>query len=317
MSGNQNSELWSIIEDSFRPDNQLESESVFGLGNGQIMQRASFEEFYSGESEFGSYMLANNAMSDALTGQLIKLPNCIKINVRLNTELIDLAGCEVISYRRELNMHKGYLERIFEIITPEDHHVELSTQRFLSISQPELLAIRCVVRSVNFNGKISFIPVIDGDFNSVYNTQEEPEWNVLQSKTQLDVCHLWVQIRRTNFQICEAIAFDFLKNNSLVKNNPTKIEKQKIAGFSLGADVKAGESVAINKYVSILNSANHPYQELTTRACDKVLEAKRHGWSELFEENCRAWEQMWDNASVELNKENIIREFKKFQSKSL
>jgi maltose phosphorylase len=235
----------------------------------------------------------------------------------LNTELIDLASCEVITYRRELNMQKGYLERNFEIITPEGHHIEVTVQRFLSISEPELFAINYFVRSLNFNGKISFIPVIDGDFNSIYNTLQESDWNVLQSKTQSDVCHLWIQRRKTSFQICQAMSFEFFKNHSLVKNNPTKIEKQKMAGFSLGVDIKAGESVAINKYVSILNSSNHLYQELTSRACDKVLEAKRQGWSELFDENCRAWEQMWDNASVELNKENIIKEFKKFQSKSV
>ena len=314
MSNNQDPELWSIIEKSFQPENQLESEYKFGLGNGLIAQRGNFEEFYSGKSEIGSYILTNNSTTEALSDQLIKLPNSIKINVRLNTELIDLACCDVKNFRRELNMQKGYLERNFEIITPEGHHIEVTVQRFLSVSQPELFAISYFVRSLNFNGKISFMPVIDGDFNSIYNTQQESDWNVLQSKTQSDICHLWIQRRKTSFQICQAMSFEFFKNHSLVKNNPTKIEKQKLAGFSFGVDVKQGESVSVNKYVSTLNSSDHPYQELTSRACSKVIEARTQGWNKLFDQNCQRWEQIWNCAQIEFNKESVFNEFKKFQT---
>jgi Trehalose and maltose hydrolases (possible phosphorylases) len=311
MNTNHNAALWSIVEDRFLPGNQLEAEHTLSMGNGRIVQRANFEETYSGETMLGSFILPSASASEDFVNQVMRLPNCIRINVRLDTELIDLACCEVKSFRKELNMLKGYIERTFEIITALGHHVEIKVQRFISLSQPELLAINYFVRSLNFNGKISFTPVLDGNFNSIYNTEQESDWNVLQSKTTSEVCHLWIQMRRTNFQICQAMSFEFFKNHSLAKNNPTKIEKQKMAGFSFGVDVKQGESVSVNKYVATLNSSDHPYQELTSRTCDKVIAAKAQGWSNLFEENCQAWEQMWSGTQIELNCESIIREFQR------
>lgn len=49
---------WSIIEESFDPQTQEISESVFSIGNGYMGGRANFEEQYSGHSLQGSYMAA-------------------------------------------------------------------------------------------------------------------------------------------------------------------------------------------------------------------------------------------------------------------
>ena len=47
---------WQIIEDSFNPEHQRISESIFSIGNGRFGQRANFEEDYSGDSLQGSYV---------------------------------------------------------------------------------------------------------------------------------------------------------------------------------------------------------------------------------------------------------------------
>lgn len=303
-------DLWSISEDSFRPENQLNSELIFGIGNGKIRQMGNFEEFYSEPSKPGTYLSGVYINKDPETTiiQLSNLPNWTKIIVRLNAESLDVAQCEILSFKRALNMKQGLFERNFEVITSENNHLEVSVQRFLSLAQPEVGVIKYAVKSLNFNGKISFSPIIDGDFNN-----ENPEWNVLQSKTQKEIAHLWIQTRKTNFQVCEAMSYDFFKNNAQIKTNPTKIEKQKVAGFSFGTDIKTGDSVCVYKFVAILNSLDYPYKEVTTRACDLALSAKNSGWMELFEENCTAWEQKWENSNIEIDQDKIYETFMKCQ----
>jgi maltose phosphorylase len=129
----------------------------------------------------------------------------------------------------------------------------------------------------------------------------------LQSRTQREVAHLWIQTRRTNFQVCEAISYDLFKNNAQIKTNPTKIEKQKVAGFSFGTDLKSGDSVCVYKFVAMLNSLNHNYKELTVRACTKALLAKSTGWNELFEENSQAWMQKWEALKPEVIREEFVK----------
>ncbi|MFT3753046.1 MAG: hypothetical protein QM800_09270 [Paludibacter sp.] len=327
MKDNQQTNPWHIEEGEFRPDNQLNSEQIFGLGNGLLSVCGTFEEYCTGNSMPESYMsgiYANKLMNqtekvDRSNDLFSNLPCWTTLNVWLNAEQLDLARCEIKNFRHTLNMQLGLLERTFEIVSPAGHHIEASVQRFLSLASPELGAIKYSVRSLGFVGHIAFSPLIDGSFNEVYRSAYEPEWNVLQSKTQRDVAHLWIQTRRTNFQVCEAMAFDFFKNNALIKTNPTKIEKQKVAGFSFGIDVKEGDSVCVHKFVAILSSLDYPYQELTAKACGKALKAKSAGWNELLEENNAAWQQKWEKAKITLKgsqanqHEKIRSEFQKLQ----
>jgi len=56
MSSQYKADPWRIIEEEFVPERQEASESIFSLGNGQMGQRANFEERYSGETLQGNYL---------------------------------------------------------------------------------------------------------------------------------------------------------------------------------------------------------------------------------------------------------------------
>ncbi len=313
MDAITNDEKWLIIEDEF----SAIPNSDFSLSNAVLFQKSNFEEICTSETDRGTYMQGINSFKSE-NNQLAILPDWTSLNVRLNAEQLDLATCEILNYKRLLNMQHGILERKFEVMTAEKNHIEVSVERLLSIVQPEIGAIRFSVKSINFTGRISFLPVINGEVNFNNSEDDNPEWNVLQSKTLSDVAHLWIQTRKTNFQVCEAMTYDLFKNNAQIKYNPTKIEKQKVAGFSLVTDIKEGDTVCVYKFVSILNSNAHSYNELTTLACEKALQAKHTGWNELVDENIHAWAAKWDsitnNFDEPLSKEEIIKHYQQICS---
>lgn len=292
---------WCIVEEGFLPESQLTSDKTLSLGNGHMCNNAHFDEYNSNERQIESYVsgvIKFAELKDNSSDQLSNLPDWLSLNVRLNAEMLDLACCEIVNYRRVLNMQQGFLERTFEVKTPAGYHIEVSVQRFLSLAQTEVGAVRYILKSLNFEGRVAFVPVIDGDFNTAV---AEPQWNVLQSRTQQDVAHLWIQTRRTNFQVCSAMTYELFKNNAPVKANATKIEKQKVAGFSVGADVKTGDTICIYKYFSVLSSLDHDYKELTTKSCELALKAKHSGWNYLFAEHSLAWAQKWESTDLNEN----------------
>jgi len=97
---------WCIIEEGFHANKQLESESIFSIGNGHIGQRANFEEYYSGETMLGSYIAGiyyperagrgnwKNGYSDT-NDKIINAPNWTGISIRLNDDRLDLAAWDV------------------------------------------------------------------------------------------------------------------------------------------------------------------------------------------------------------------------------
>ncbi len=300
---------WSIIEEGFHSDRQLASESIFSLGNGHMGQRANFEEFYSGETMLGSYIAGiyyperaergnwKNGYSEA-NDKIINAPNWTGIAVRLNDDQLDLSTWDVQNFKRVLNMHEGYLERTFEAISQKGHKIQVSVKRFLSMAESEVGAISYSVKSINYEGRISFMPLIDADVRNRLTNYNEPFWNVLQIKTDQDVSHLWAQTRRIDFHVCCAQTFVFYKNNELLNTIPTKIEKEKAAGYSIGTDVRIGDTVCLNKYVAVLSSLNHPYEELTDRARILARQSKTKGWNKLFEEHAAVWAQKWLHSDI-------------------
>ncbi|HRZ97758.1 MAG TPA: family 65 glycosyl hydrolase domain-containing protein [Paludibacter sp.] len=300
---------WSIIEEGFQENKQLASESIFSIGNGQIGQRANFEEFYSGETQLGSYIggiyfpenianLNKKIGYSSNSEKIINAPNWSVINVRLNDEKLDLATWDVKNFRRVLNMREGILERTFEATSFKGHRIQVNVKRFLSMAETEVGAISFTIKSLNFEGRISFQPLIDGEIinqNTIYN---ETFWNILQTKTEQDVSFLWAQTRKKDFHFCAALSYVLYKNNELLNINPTKIEKEKVAGFSVGTDVKIGETVCLNKYIAITSSLKHSREELTEYACNLSLASQKKGWNQLFGEHTAVWHKIWSEMDI-------------------
>ena len=304
MSNNLESDFWCITEEDFDSTKQLESESQFRLCNGHICQQANFEEYFSGKTMLGSYISGISNIEkpeneswknefSACTHKIVNAPNWIGIIVRLNDDRLDLATWEVQNFRRVLNMRAGFLERTFDAVSTKDRHIQVTVKRMLSMAETEVGAITYSVKSINFEGRISFMPILDGDLKDQLLNENEPIWNVLQTKTQQDVAHLWVHIRRTDFHVCTALTYVLYKNNEQLHIIPAKIEKEKVAGFSTGTDVKKGDTLCLNKYVAIITSLNHPKNELTELACNLARAAKQKGWNKLFEEHAAAWNEKW------------------------
>lgn len=303
---------WLLAEDKFEIEKQHEAERIFSLGNGWITQSGCFEEFNSGKTSKGTFVEGVRTLHS-----YAYLPDWTSIVLRLNAEIVDLCSCEIQSYQRVLNMKDGELTRIFRVTTPSKKTLQVEIIRFLSLDNRQLGAIKFKVKSIDFQGTINFVCTIDGSSDEKSNQISESQWNVLQSRTQADVAHLWIQTRKTNFQVCEAMSFEFFKNNSLKKLNATKIEKTNVAGYAFGADVVEGESVSLVKYVAFSDSNHLNYRLLTDNATQTCLEAKLKGWDLLFEQNKKAWNSKWGklelSGTIEQQHNTIKEQFKQLQ----
>ena len=302
------SDPWLLVQEGYNTNNQLDLEHIFSIGNKYIKQRGSFEEFNSGNTILGSFINGMNiSESTPELENSINMPNWTSILVRLNEEMLDLATWEVINFRRTLNMRSGILERTFNATSPKGNEIQVSVKRFLSMAENEIGAISYSVKSINFDGRISFTAIIDADIKGKQLYSYPSLWNVLQTKTQQEVAHLWNQLKLKDFHVCSAMSFLFYKNNELLKANPTKIEKEKIAGFGVGIDVRSGDTVCINKFVAITSLSKYPRQELTSKACELSLNAKQKGWNQLFEEHTAVWNTKWKHSTI-LESDSIAKQ---------
>src|SRR6056297_3417701 len=178
---------WKIIEEGFNPDNNRASESIFSLGNGKMGQRANFEEEYTGDILKGNYIGGIYYPDKTKVGwwkngypeyyaKVLNAPNWIGIKIEIDGISLDLSKCEVIEFKRILNMKEGYLRRQFSAILPGKKNVQVETIRFLSLTHNEIGAIKYEITPLNFSGNFKITMDLDADVYNEDANYDEKFW---------------------------------------------------------------------------------------------------------------------------------------------
>ena len=300
---------WNIIEEGFHADNLRASESIFSLGNGRLGLRGNFEETYSSDSLQGSYVAGISFLDRTRVGwwkngyphffsRIPNAPNWSGIHLRLIDEEVDLAQWDVDSFERRLDMKKGISYRDFEVTSPKGNTLKIHVEHINSMAHQNLCLIKYSVTSVNYEGKISVVPYINGDVKHENSNFNEKMWNILRAETTNEYAYLWTQTKREDSQVCCAMTYQVFKNSKELSISPIKIEKEKLTGFSAGADVKPGERITLIKYTTILSSLYYDRQELVEHAVAESKEAKAQGWEKLLQDHQNVWQHIWDETDV-------------------
>ena len=300
---------WNVIEESFHADNLRAYESIFSLGNGRLGQRGNFEETYSSDTLQGSYLAGISYLDKTRVGwwkngypnyftRIPNAPNWSGIIVRLIDEELDLALWDVDSFERRLDMKEGISYRDFQVTSPKGHKLKVHVEHITSMANQNLCIIKYSVTSVNYEGKISLVPYINGDVKHETSNFNEKMWNILRAETTSEYAYLWTQTRHEDSQVCSCMTYQLFKNSKEITGNPIKIEKEKMTGFSIGADVKPGERVTLIKYTAVLSSLYYDRQLLVDEAVSESKKAKAIGWDALVNEHKKVWEDIWNETDV-------------------
>ncbi|MFA8433192.1 MAG: glycoside hydrolase family 65 protein [Marinifilaceae bacterium] len=300
---------WCIIEEGFDPKNHRSSESIFSLGNGNMGQRAMFEESYSGETLQGTYVAGVYYPDKTRVGwwkngypeyfaKVLNAPTWINIDVKINGEMLDLAKCEVSDFVRTLNMKEGVLERTFVATMSNGNKVKVAAKRFLSMVQTEVGVIRYSVTPLNFDGTIAYTPYIDADVMNEDSNYDEKFWDVLEATTLQGEGYITARTKKLDFHVTMGMKFDVYKDGQKLDLEAKLIEEPKYVGNSVEVAVEEGEELTIYKYAGVLSSLNHSKNELKNDARKVVADAYAKGYGKLLEEHVACWADKWAHSDI-------------------
>lgn len=300
---------WSIIEESFDPQNHEISESIFSIGNGYMGQRANFEEQYSGASLQGSYMAGVYYPDKTRVGwwkngypeyfaKVLNSTNWIGINVTIDGTALDLAECEVKDFVRELNMKEGYLSRRFVAVLKDGKEVAVESLRFVSVKRHQIGAIRYTVTPLNFTGNITLNSYLDGDVQNKDSNYEEKFWLEVEKSAAPELYYLTMKTKKLDFHVTSVMSFDVLKNGVKLDLQPTVSEKEKYVGGEVSVEAQANEPVALFKYVANVTSRDHGLGDLVEAGKGLLAEAKQAGFDTLLSEQAAGWADKWRDSDI-------------------
>lgn len=300
---------WSVIEEGFNPLHQEESESIFSLANGHMGQRANFEEKYSGQSLSGTYIAGIYYPDKTRVGwwkngypeyfaKVANAPNWIGISVKTDNEELDLHQAKIKDFRRELNMKHGYLERSFKAALKSGKQLKVNSQRFLSMVDDEIGAIKYSVSVLNFEGIIEITPFIDGNVINRDANYDEKFWDVVETGTQNCESYLRARTRKSAFEAGFCMTCELFINGRRAAISPEDINMPGFIGQAFRCKVSAGDEIVLYKYVSVLDSLNYKPELIISKCIQAVNKARKKNYNELFKEHARYWEEIWTHSDI-------------------
>ncbi|MFZ6002187.1 MAG: glycoside hydrolase family 65 protein, partial [Bacteroidota bacterium] len=179
---------WEIIEEGFDAHLNRISESIFSLGNGRMGQRANFEENFTGDTHQGSYVAGVYYPDKTRVGwwkngypeyfaKVLNAPSWIGIGININGQELDLAKVKVTNFRRVLDMKRGLLHRSFTATLADGKQVQVAAERFCSMADGEVGAIRYAITPVNFSSAARITLTVDADVVNKDSNYDEKFWN--------------------------------------------------------------------------------------------------------------------------------------------
>lgn len=239
---------WTIEQNEWLPQEEASIEQQLTFSNDYLCQTAHFEEYYSHPQRLCTY----------IKGIENPILNISGISIRLHDERLDLATWNVKEFYRCLHKNQPMLERGFLATSPKGATLRVHAKRRL-IPQREVMLLEYEVTSVNYTGPISLLAMLGG-------SEDIQNWYPLMNQLGNNQCWLWLQLHDVDIQLCYAMHWQVLLNNSPVENRPIKIEKPHTIGYSLTTKIKAGESCLLRKHVAVVDSRNHKKENLITDA---------------------------------------------------
>ncbi|MEH2419784.1 MAG: beta-phosphoglucomutase [Nostoc sp.] len=276
---------WILIETQFDPEQLHSKETVFTIGNGYLGTRGSFEEGYPHALPA---TFINGVYDDVpvVYTELVNCPDWLSLVVIVNGDRFRLDQGEILRYDRQLDLHYGLLLRALRWRSPSGDTIDISFERFASLADPHVLALRCHLTPVDFDGLIE----VQASINGYPENQGFNHWEGLdQGKIDQGI---WLQrcTRSSRIELCMAAKVRILGTEASLQVSSAPGYPTLSTTFS----AKTQQTVTVEKIVTVFTSREI---ETPVAAAQEKL-AHLPDYATLLKAHEQAWDEIWQQSDI-------------------
>lgn len=296
---------WCIIEEGFNREFNEITESVCSLGNGRMGQRGNFEETFTGRTLQGNYVAGVYYPDKTRVGwwkngypeyfaKVLNAANWIGIKVEIEDEILDLNTCEVADFQRVLNMKEGYLERSFVATLTSGKQLKVNAKRLNSIVDDESGVIRYSITPLNFDGKITLTPFVDGDIKNKDANYDEKFWDEVHKETSFAEGYVELVTKKTGFHVVTGQRFEIFQDGKSLDFQSLPIKAEKYVASQVILNVTTNQETILVKYACNLSSENYKNEDLLPQSKAYLKRIATKGFDKMVEEQAKKWASKWE-----------------------
>ena len=311
---------WTITYKDFDPKEHPLQEALCTLGNGYFasrgaleMERNKFRKNGSGKewNYPGTYLACGfNRMKSKVKDKetenedLVNWPNWLFLTFKIgNGDWFDLDELEILSYRTDLRLKEGILERSMKFRDKEGRETSLYSRRLVSMDNPHAAAIQWELKPENWDGEITIRSGIDGDIinNNVarYSELNQDHIEVLGTGHFNDnSIYLKSHSKQSNILVAQAARINIFKEEKFqsIRQSPVKEENFVAGDFTVSC--QQNQTITIEKIATFYTSRDMAIADPLTEACTLIDRVK--GFAQLEERHKTSWDQLWQFNDIEL-----------------
>ena len=292
-------EAWSIRETAFDPRKQRQLETLLTVGNGYLGTRGTLEEGYPGDLPA---TLIAGLYDDAplVYTELVPAPNWTACQITVAGEPFSLTRGEILFHERTLNLRDGILHRRVRWRSPNGRTIELVSERWASMDNPHLSALRLLITALDFEGEIGLQAEINGVAESpgiIPPTEVgHCHWTWIEEghpHPQQAFLHLQTKGSKTEIGATAHVTLEWPQE---AKYTPCPCLRQ--PAVTTRFTLQRGETAVITKLVSLYTS--HDVLDPVQEALKEINEAAKVEYSSLLSTHQKRWEKLWEDCDVKI-----------------
>ncbi|WP_424187413.1 glycoside hydrolase family 65 protein [Actinokineospora sp. G85] len=320
-------EPWRLRWDGLSVDQLDRTESTFALANGHLGLRGSLDEgepvglpgtYLNGFYEEHSLPYAEAGYGYPEAGQtVVNVTDGKIIRLLVEDEPLDMRYGKAHSHHRTLDFRAGTLRRETEWESPTGRRVLVRTTRLVSFTQRSVAAIHYEVTPLDNNAQL----VVQSDLlaNEPIESDTRDPRVALALKAPLAGEFHWSEGRRAvlvhrtkESGLRMAVAMDHeISTGSTDDGQEPRTEiacEDDLARLTIAADVPAGRTLTVTKYLAYGWSAQRSVPALRAQAEAALAGAKQTGWAGLLAEQRAFLDDFWAAADVEIEGDDALQQ---------
>ncbi|MBP7690160.1 MAG: glycoside hydrolase family 65 protein [Thermoflexales bacterium] len=283
--------MWTITEETFKPETLHHKETIFTIGNGYLATRGAFEEGYPADRR-ATFIHGVFDYAPIVFTELVNAPDWLPLSVFVNGERFSLTTGHIETFEQHLDLRTGVLTRTVRWRSPAGHVATLVFERFASLADEHTLLLRCSV-TPEFEGTLEFRAALNGRPENEHGNFWLTHLDTVQQGGFDHTAFLLTQTRTSKIDIALAMRLELTHGDHAASDywdadsTPTRV---------LRVAAHADAPVIVDKFVAVYTSRDVPADQLlaTTLASVRTIP----DWPTALNATSAAWQIEWDRTDV-------------------
>ncbi len=300
---------WKLEYFDYDQQKERSREALLTVGNGYFGTRGAMEETDANEINYpGTYiagvynrLVTRISEKDIENEDFVNCPNWLPVRFKIEDgSWMDPNKVDILDIQRTLDFKTGLLTRKMTIKDEEGNITRVESERFASMDNPHVAALRYRIIPQNYSGNITFWSALDG---SIENTGVD-RYKALQSKhlrpteqgSDGEIVFLKVKTVQSEIEIAESARLQLTKNGEFINDNLVHTTESGMV-FSFGDQhIDKGDVFQLEKVVAIFTSREERNPLISSLSVAKAMGT----FDELLEASTAQHQKIWKEIDIHL-----------------